>query len=328
MDILEITFENIEAKDNVAINKLVEQYCHNGLPQRSKVMFSSFLIRMFSKHYLNRNLWMLKEFSRLIANMEKSGKDKSSCMYAMKSICYLLAASDYKDGKSLIDVNVKMLSVYEKGVIDRMLYSIHKEYADLVDMKEHLHSDCYALLNVLYHNIANIQNVSECFQIIKYFIITKKKELLTDAYFSDTIDMLFVMIMKYVDNNRIPSDVEEFIVSCKDLFYYRVTQKDKLARINLFIYAVYILLQRKTKYQEITDYIPKDVVKEGNNKNTKSGVDYLYVLTYYDQDMVESVKNDRAVAKKSVRQVKSINVKEWIEERDASITIIRESYEH
>ena len=329
MDILEILSENIDAKDNNAINKLIDHYTANGLQQKSKVMFSSFLMRMFCQHYLNRNLWSLREFSRLIASVESAGKDKGRCIVAMKSLCYLLSAMEHKDSKPLIDTRSKSTSVYEKSVVERLLFTAHKEYADLVDIKEYINGDCYALINVLYHNIAYVRNVQECIHIMKHLIVGKKKEFLNHDYFTDTIDLLFVVLMKYVENNRLPTDVSEFIHLCKDLFYYRLTLKEKPARINLLIYALYILLQRKTKYQEINDYIPKDIVTETRiTDKRENAVDYLYVITYYDNDAIESVKNDRYFAKLTERKVKSINVKEWIDERDASITVIRESYDH
>lgn len=315
MDILEIIIENIEVKDNNAIRILIDHYARQGLQQKNKLLFINCMMNFFCKHYLSKNLWLLQEFTRHISEIEKNTKDKEIVTKHMKELCFLLSAHDYKENETIINTKLN-ISEKEKSVIDRILHTSQKEYLDLVEYRELLEHDHYILLNVLYHNIAYSIYIHDCFAIIRYLIMTNKK--------NDTmIDLLFTIMITYIDHNRVPSDVNAYILACKDLFYYRLTKKNKLDRINLLLYTVYVLVQKKVKYQEIDEYIPKDEI---NSSKESSKTDYLYVITRYDPEIITIVNSDKEYSKKRERMIKNVNIKDHNCMERTNMDIVKESY--
>lgn len=312
MDILEIVSENIEAHDIQSVMKLVDHYVKEG---KNKNMFSSFLVNLFCKHYISKNLWLLKEFSMHISNIERCGKKKDVLCIHLKDVCSLLTLAEHKT------MNLyKKGNVYsnEKPRIDQILFSTHKEYETMVDLRDYLLYEPYSLLNTLYHCFAHCCDLPDCFIIIRYLLTCKKKEVIQDNHYQDIIDVMFLTLMKYIEGNRLPSDVKEFVVMCKDLFYYRCKQKDRVDRINLLFYAVFVLMHRKTKFQEI-EYRSVD-----NRTSCVSGnVEYLYVLTKYDAEVGRIVRNDRELSKLYQKEKKTITVDDWGDSTDNSWNIIK-----
>lgn len=315
MDTIEIIIENIESQDIDSICKLVDYFIKEG---SKKHLLLSELITLFSGKYINTNLWLLREFSKLISNIEKlNGKNKLELEMNLKQPCILLAYQEIKD-----------LSLYKKGIsqdlkykIETLISSSYKEYSDLHEFKEDVHYECYSLLNVFYDNIAHASSLNDIFSILRYFIDTKKKILLISDRFSDIIDLLFIIIIKYIENNRLPEDVKEYVILCKDLFYYRSKQKDKLIRINLLFYSLYILVKRQTKFQQI-EY-KTNIVSQTKSKNKL--VDYLYVVIPLDVNIMNIVKNERELNKVFKKPEKLINIKSIVKtpSQNNNINIIK-----
>ena len=136
----------------------------------------------------------------------------------------------------------------------------------------------------------------------------KKKILLISDRFTDMIDLLSIIIMKYLENNRIAEDVKEYISICKDLFYYRAKSKNKLERINLLFYSIYVLVKRQTRFQQIEYKVKESNFKKSAHKPT----DYLYVLIPVDTNIMSLIKNERDLSKVFKRPEKLINLKNSI----------------
>lgn len=302
-DELEVLAEHIEAKDTTHMFKIINHYVNSG---RSKVAFSSFIVNMFCSSYLSRNLWALKEFASLVAEVEKCTPKKDGCLAKnMQSLCLLLAASDiqeckfYRKGKSYLE---------ERSKVDQILYSSHREFQELVELKSGVQYETYSLLNTLYYNFAHCCDLPDCFIILRHIITSSKKQVIQEKSYQDGIDVIFLVIMKYLEINRVPSDVREYITICKDLFFYRCKVKDRLDRVNVLFYAVYILMNRSAKFQEI-EYKEKEAQHDTSSSKTNSDHrhEYLYVMTNLDTHLIRKVQEDRERPKS--KQVKQVTVK-------------------
>lgn len=309
MDILDIIVENIESKDNEALHKLVKYYIKEG---KNKFTFLSFMINLYSSSYITKNLWVLRELGIIISQVEK----KNTPLQSLLNLTLLINSQDHKHFNLYIKGKCYQS---EKPMIDRFLYSFSKEYHDLQEFKNYMHEDAYSLINILYHSIAYGSDLPDCFVIIRYLLNCKKKEVLVGDHYKDIIDVLFLIVIKYIENNRLPEDVKEYVILCKDIFYYRCKQKDKIVRINLLFHAIFIIMQRKTKFQEVR----YQEECKGMPSERHSSVDYLYVLTKYDSDVGRIVKNDREMAKLSKRDQKMIKVDNWKHENESSFNVIK-----
>lgn len=287
-EILDIIYENIEAQDFQSINKLVDHYGN-----KNKTIFIAFLINTYAKKYISNNVWFLIELMKLIDETERS-KNRSDIF---KEACTLLAVNDQKT-VDLLKYNKDELL----NDIERIFYKTQKEYADLVDLKEYLVNDIYLLINVLYQNIAYGYDIHDCFSIAKYIIAKKSKDLfiIITKDITDGIDLLFIILIKYIELNRIAPDIKNYVNTCRRMYYVSCRQKDKMERINLLFYALFVLIQRKVGYQEI----------QYKNLNTKSqkniACDYLFVLINYDTNLINQVQNDKNIFKKKEKKIVNI----------------------
>jgi hypothetical protein len=309
MDILQVVSENIETNDINSISKLVEFYVKQG---RNKTIFACFLVKLYAQNYVSKNLWLIKELAQHVTDIERSGKRKEELIEALTCACNLLAAQEQKQ-LTLLDKKDN-----GKNKIERILYASHKEYEDLMEFRDILKQDVYNLLNTLYKNLVHACDLNESFVIIKYLISLKKKDLYySESTQNDAYDLLFIVLFNFADTNRVPPDVLEYINCSKDLFYYRCKQKDKFERVNLLFYAVFVLTQRRVKYQSV------DYHKGVSSHNVPNNMDYLFVWFKYDRDLLSEVKNDREMSKLSRKDEKLVFVDDLGEKERCLVDIIR-----
>jgi hypothetical protein len=205
-----------------------------------------------------------------------------------------------------------------------MIESSVKEFTDISDLKEDIHYESYCLLNSLYRNIAYGTDVADSFTILRYLLNSKKKTVLATDKFADVPDVLNYIIMKYIENNRIPDDVMEYLMICKDLYYYRTKQKYKNDRITLLFYSYYVLSKRQVKYQEI-EYKPKLLQDKTNRKKE---LDYLYVIMPYDKAIIQYVQQEKQMSKLIKRHEKTVNVDsvKQLQPNNPSLNIVKISH--
>jgi len=321
MDILEIIAENIEAKDQESVFKLVKHYLET---VKNKALFGSFMVNFFGQHYINKNLWLLKKFANELLSIETN----KSNIIPYQNMCLLLLNSEFKN----LDLFVKG-KVYEYDIqIEKLLQGFLKEYEDLRELKDQLTDECYALCNILYRNILQCNGVSECFIILRYLLNKKKRELFLEIGSKGCIiDYIFIIVMKFLTLNsnsigkniRVGEDVCEYITLCRDIYYYNCKQKDKTDRnrINILFYAIFVLINRRVKYQEIR----YQMIESNEPKNYPKNVDYLFVLIKYDHNIINMVKNDKEMSKLSSKVKKTINIEgvDFNEKEKSTLDIIK-----
>jgi hypothetical protein len=320
MEVLEIIAENIEAKDQNNVLKVLKHYLEN---VKNKSLFGPFIVNLFSQHYISKNLWLLKEFAKELLSIETNKLNP----LAYQNICLLLINSEFKKLEMF-----EKDKIYDYDIqIEKYLQGFLKEYEDLRDFKDELTDECFALCNILYKNILQSNSLSNCFIILRYLLTRKKRELFINSNSKlCIIDYIFMILMKFLNLNntsigkniRIGEDVYEYVILCKDIYYYNCKQKDKTDknRINLLFYSIFVLVNRKVKYQEIRyQIIENEPVKYPKN------VDYLYVLIKYNPQVINIVNNDKVMSKLSIKAKKTINVEgDFLSEREkCNLNIIK-----
>jgi hypothetical protein len=311
MDILDIITENIEANDEQNVLKLLNHFIDT---VKNKTIFNTFIIKFFSTHYINKNLWFLRKMVEYLSNIESNKNN----IIGYQNICILLMNNKFKH-----------MNLFKKGElynnnthIEKLLQGFHKEYEDMLEFKDIMTIECYSLLNILYRNIIHCCELSDCFTIIRYLLTRKRRELFKNTDKSCIIDCIFTVIIKFLQSNdRIGDDIREYIILCKDIYYYNCKQKDKLDRINILFYTIFIIIQRKIKYQEIKYILPSEITDIKTNH--PNNVDYLFVLIKYDNDIINIVRNDKEFSKLSVQNRKTINVDDFVGRDKCSVDIIK-----
>ena len=293
MDVLEIISDNIEAQDTHAINKLVDHYIKIG---KSKWIFVEYLINLYALKYISKNIWVLKEFLKCI----KAVEENRICTEHLKNLCLLLATSEYKE----LNLLVKRESDPER--IKRILHSSTSEHIAIYDLKNILCNDVYYLMNVLYTNLlVSSTNISDSFLIVRTIMCLKKKEVLKAEHIelTDGYDVIFLVLMHFLEYIGLPEDVIKYVRFCKDLFYYRCKQKSKVNRANLIFYCIFVLMQRRVKDQCI-DYM-------STSKKKVEGTDYLFIWMPFDKELCFEIESERESKKHSKQPEKIIYIEDY-----------------
>jgi hypothetical protein len=311
MDILDIIAENIEARNEENIIKLLNHFIDT---VKNKSLFNTFIIKFFSAHYIDKNLWFLKKIVEYLCNIESNKNN----VIGYQNICILLMNNNFKNMNLF-----KKGEVYNDNThIEKLLHGFHKEYEDMMEFKDIMTNECYALFNILYRNIIHCCELSDCFTIIRYLITRKKRELFKTIDKNCIIDNIFTVVIKFLQaNDRIADDIREYIILCKDIYYYNCKQKDKIDRINILFYTIFIIIQRKVKYQKIKYILPKEI--SYNKCNHSNLFEYLFVLIKYDNDIINIVRNDREFSKLVIKTIKTINIDNYNDRDKCSVDIIK-----
>ena len=176
----------------------------------------------------------------------------------------------------------------------------------------------YALLNSLYRNFVHSCDLSDCFIIMRHLMTLKKKDIFEADSANDAYDLIFITLIKFVETNRVPPDIVDYIHLCKDLFYYRCKIKERYERANLLFYSVFVLVHRRVKFQTV-DYKPSSSVA----KKVSNNMEYLFVWFKYDQDLVNLVRSDRELSKQLRRDEKLVVVDGTEDREKCTVDIIR-----
>lgn len=299
MEIIEVIQENIEANDTDSIEKLVKHYLKTHKERKYIYLLVNFIVNLYSKYYINSNLWLLREITNLIKEIESN---KNNDIY-IKDLCILIGCLKHKN----IDIYKANISDDDNDSIKRILMRFIKEFPELIEWKDNLTEECWGLLNILYENISQGLGMSDCILIINYLLSCKKKQIFTNSKKSDNIiDIIFMIIINYIEDNRlIAVDINEYLLLCKDLFYYRCKVSDKIERINILFYSFSILTHRRIKFQEII--YNKTVIKK-NKSNHDSRLDYLYVIIPYDNSTINQLNSEKSLYKMRLNKEKLINI--------------------
>jgi hypothetical protein len=297
MEVLEVLSENIEFKDTLAINKLVDHYLTIEKSKKVKATRTAieYFINFYTLKYINKNVWVLKELSTYIKKYEEAQIKEDELL---KGIALLLATNNMKE----IKLNYKKDTDAER--IRNIIHCSQIEYAVLYDLKNILYDDIYVLINSLYR-IMLISN-GNAFLIIRWLISMNKKNLfrteqndLTDGY-----DIIYLVILRFVNTVSLPDDVNEFALLSKDLFYYRCKQKLKKQRANLLFYSVYVIMQRNVINQYLD--MPKDQLVSAKK------TDYLFVWMNIDEVLCKNVMLECELKKKYVHLEKVVFIEDTI----------------
>jgi hypothetical protein len=177
------------------------------------------------------------------------------------------------------------------------------------------------------------ETIQKCFLIIRYLLTLTPRQYIqgtTKKITTDIIDFMFLLCVWYSENTACNKDIKIYINNVKDIFYYRLKKKDKLTRINLLFYLVFVIINKNVRYQEIDyegvnnvfdDNVQEDISQENNTKSSSTKknkkdkherntiVDdkcqYLFVFMEYDQHKLYELEREREKARMMSKLMRS-----------------------
>lgn len=250
-----------------------EDYIRNKYSCRTKNSLLTSILNIYcSSSYLNRNLWMLQSIYDILQNIEKNSRKTAD---AITLICKLV---------TLMGKNKKReLNIYPENM-QYMLYTTISCDPQIGFIKDLVTDSTYSFMNILYVNIRDSLDLQQSLSITANILkdqSSRSKEL-------DSYDCMFIFLLQIPKIIVLEKNIEKYIITCKDLFYYRLRKKDRPHRENLIYFCVYILIKKQVIYKFLSD----------------SSHDYLFIAPKYE-DNIKILKE-----KPKKLEIKQINVQE------------------
>lgn len=314
MEIIEVLFQNIEVKDFDAIKKIAKYiFGLKNSGEKNKILnaFSTRALDYFANCILGRNLWCVEQMCKYVSSFENQ---KRNDVFGFLDICMFLSNVERLDLSALERATI----VQTQKIVD-MVYGLKYEFKEIIEYKNIIDDKVFALMNVLYGNFMYNTHVHErvcdSLMIARYVIDKKPKDIFINVSrnggstnnITDGFDLLFVLVLLYLDNVQLcQTDYGRYIMSCKDLFYYRCKKGDKNARRNILFHVILVAITKKVSNQEIDI---KQTLENNKMDTSMLSSKYIFAITHYDHKRVQEVRMDRESYSKSLKEdVKAKNV--------------------
>lgn len=241
------------------VSNVNHDFVRNLVHKGKKQDICIYICHFVCDHVLSNNVWVYAKFKEYLQHIEickPSERDRLvKLVYAM---CHLVGNSDkgtftfyYPNEKTaLFTEDIKNIR-YSNGT---------KDFPDLVQLQPILTEEAYTLLSIMYeaflYSVESKANLQKCFVILRYFLTLSPRHYIqgtTRGVTMDIIDFVFLICVWYGNNPHCTQDLQQYISLVKDIFYYKLKKKDKILRINLLFYLIYVLIEKRTRNQVI-DY--------------------------------------------------------------------------
>lgn len=248
----------------------------------------AFLINVFCKHLINRNLWVVSKLHETILAMKQSESKKEKLKCTLELINIL---KYQKDRVYNID-----LSGVKKESIDQIMYvyTVDRTTLQCIQYEDIFTPETFDLVAMLETCIMNNRQ-GESITLLKYILSLKSNAIFVKSSGCNIIWILFDILI-LICGKQIDTSMRDYVGICKDLFFYKVTAKQKLDRLPVLFVCLIVTLNGKLKCHK--QNIPMQ----------ESRMSYLYVLTDIDKDVKEAVEIDRKRVATKVFPNRSLNV--------------------
>lgn len=312
------------------VSNINHDFVKNLVSKGKKQDICAYVCHFVCDHVLSNNLWVytkLKEYFELIEGCKPSERNKlTKLVYAM---CHLVGNAD--KGSYTFYYPYEKSVVFTEDIKNIRFSNGLKEFAELSQLQPILTEEAYVLLSVMFeafmYSVESKVNLQRCFVILRYFLTLSPRQYIqgtTRGITMDIIDFVFLICVWYGNNPHCTDDLRQYIALIKDIYYYKLKKKEKVVRINILFYLIYVIMEKRTINQPI-DYdgsswmfeegIRKTLVKEdsddeashrksrkekrheGNkdddNNDIQEKCSYLYILTEYDTQLKYEVDMER-----------------------------------
>ncbi len=285
-DLVDVLFQNIECQDLVAVKQILDHvYSLQRSSEKNKILEEVLRksIEYFAKCILSRNSWCLEKMCTCISRCENQRR-----RHMFTHLFTFLCSMEKLDLSPLEECS----RVDSKKVID-LVYSLNYEHKELMSLKAIIDDRVFALMNVMYGNFLHSSNLKHTLMLARYICEKKPKDIFIKNTaqskqhdMTDGFDLLFLLIFLYIDNTHVcETDYGKFIMSCKDLFYFRCKKSDRGLRKNILLHVVLVALTKKIDY--------KEVVFDNDEDIEIDKMKCIFLITHYDPKRCSEVKLDR-----------------------------------
>lgn len=241
------------------VSNINHDFVKNLVSTGKKQDICTYVCHFVCDHVLSNNLWIyakLKEYFQLIEVCKPSERERLvKLMYAMLHLIGNAEKGTFtfyfpNEKSALFTEDIKNIR-YTEGT---------KNIPEMSQLQSVLTEEAYTLLSIMYeaflYSVASKANLQKCFIILRYFLTLTPRHYIqgsTRGVTMDIIDFVFLICVWYGDSIHCTQDLRQYISLVKDIFYYKLKKKDKLVRINMLFYLIYVVIEKRTINQMI-DY--------------------------------------------------------------------------
>jgi hypothetical protein len=236
----------------------IEQIIDEGIKPNDIILF---VVKFMSKYALTGNVWVMmqcREFLQALNEIKLSKSRDTERKRFIKLCMGIFGILMYceKGQYTFVDEN-DTYKVFANDIQSILLHEQNTVWDDtLSNFKGVLKDDVYNLLNTLQKHFKNMFGENEevilrkSFVILRYLLTLTPKHVFKNTKHGnptklDVIDMVFIVCMMYSQNTFCSKELASYIAISKDIFYVKVSKKDKKERVNLMFYVVYTIITRK-----------------------------------------------------------------------------------
>ena len=279
------------------VANITYDFVRNLVEQVKKQDICIYICHFLCDHVLTNNIWILERVKYYLEKIEScKTNDKDLLIKLIYSLLHLLGNSD-KGNYTFYYPNEKH-DMFQEDIKNIRYYSTFQVHDEITPLQSILTEEVYTLFNVLYetflYSVESKESIQKCFVIIRYLLTLSPRQYIkgtTKKITTDIIDFMFLLCVWYSKNTNCTKEIATYINNIKDIYYYKLKKKDKLIRINVLFYLVFVIINKKVRYQEI-DY---------------EGVNNIVDENFQKEDISQEV-NDKSSSKKTKKDKKERNI--------------------
>lgn len=302
------------------VSNITTDFVNNLVNQVKKQDICQYVTHFICAHALTNNIWVLqqiKTFFTMIETCKPSEKSKLAKIYY--AMFHLIGVCD--KAHFVFHQKEDRPSLFMNDIKELIYTSNQTDCTELEQLKDVLTEDVYHLLLILYdsflYSVESKDIVQKCFLILRYLITLTPKQYLASGnkmtnVNMDILDFVFLTCILYSNSTYCLDTVKLYVNIAKDIFYFKGKKKDKMLRVNLLFYTMYIILNKDVKNQAI-DFEGMQYVTETHNEpdytseqdtdnGTQKSIDDTDAAIDNDKKYAKRVQEDNEIAKKKLKE--------------------------
>ena len=293
------------------VSNITIDFVNNLVNQVKKQDICQYVTHFICAHALTNNIWVLqqiKTFFTMIETCKPSEKSKLAKIYY--AMFHLIGVCD--KAHFVFHQKEDRPSLFMNDIKELLYTSNQTDCTELEQLKNVLSDEVYHLLLILYdsflYSVESKDIVQKCFLILRYLITLTPKQYLANGnkmtnVNMDILDFVFLTCILYSNTTYCLDNVKLYVNIAKDIFYFKGKKKDKMLRVNLLFYTMYIILNKDVKNQAI-DYEGMQYVtnKQNEPEHDTEPDDNIDAIDDKDTNYSKRIHEDNEIAKKKLKE--------------------------
>lgn len=269
---------------------------------------------VYCAHFHSKNVWLLRKFYQGVKGVEEE-RNKERAMEQWHRVLNLLHHSGVRK------TDLTKLPV-EEMEIQRAMYAHAFDFEEVVFWKDKMVDRMYACLTFVYRTAFTGESIPTALQVILYLHQQKHADVFTTKSDMCMADVLWKLLSSVVD--QCSSQVSEFYLLSRDLYYYKLRKKEREGRLNYLLMTFLVIAQRDvqeiavdTGEEERSELLQVAATCTGSSQQasatrSKSActkpLDYLYHIFEYDTHLKNEIQRECEYNKRQERKKKGVVV--------------------